>query len=78
VQIVRAELRVRKLQMLRTGDAVTPQVACVRACSACSGDYEDPELTVSSDAYEEEGAEEAIADLAERSVPRKGFPVGEK
>jgi len=78
VQIVRAELRARKLPALRTGDAVTPQAACVHACSACSGDYEDPELTASSDACEEEGAEEASADHAQRSVPREGFPVGEK
>ena len=78
MQIVRAELRARKLHTLGTGDAVTAQATCVHACSACSGDYEDPELTASSDAREEEGAEEASADHAERSVPRKGFPVREE
>ena len=66
---------------LRTGDAVTPRAAsqsiCLRACSACSGDYEDPERTASSDASEEDGAEEASADT-ERSVSRDGFPVREK
>ena len=77
-QIVRGELRARKPHALGTGDAVTPQAACLRACSACSGDYEDPELTASSDACEEEGAEEASADHAERSVPREGCPVREK
>jgi len=78
VQIVRAELRARKLHALGTAGAVTPQATCVRACSACSGDYEDPELTASGDACEEEGAEEASADDTERSVPREGFPVREK
>ena len=50
----------------------------VRACSACAGDYEDPERTTWSDASEEEGAEETSADNAAQSVPREGFPVREK
>ena len=51
----------------------------VRACSACAGDYEDPERTAwRSDASEEEGAEETSADNAGQSVPREGFPVREK
>ena len=57
---------------------MTSPAACVHACSACSGDYEDPERTASSDACEEEGAEEASADHVERSVPSEGFPVREK
>jgi hypothetical protein len=57
---------------------VKPQAACLRACSACSGDYEDPERTASSEASEEEGAEDASADNTERSAPRDGFPVREK
>jgi len=62
---------------------VKPQPVCLCACSACSGDYEDPERTASSEASEEEsaeeeGAEEASADNTERSAPRDGFPVREK
>jgi len=49
----------------------------VRACSACSGDYEDPEET----AWTEEGEEdagEADAENAEQPEARERFPVREK
>jgi hypothetical protein len=51
----------------------------VRACSACAGEYEDPEPTASSDTVEEEeDAVEASAENAERSIPRERFPVREE
>ncbi len=58
--------------------SANPKPAQMRACSACSGDYEDPERTAWRDASEEEGAEEASADNAEQSVPSEGVPVQEK
>ena len=61
--------------MMHSANPVPTQV---RACSACAGDYEDPERTAWSDANEEEGAEETSADNAAQSVPREGFPVREK
>jgi hypothetical protein len=83
VQIVCLELQTEALHKLRTGDAVTPpqaasQATCLRACSACAGDYEDPELTAWGDASEEEGDDEASADNAEPSVTRERFPVREE
>ena len=68
-----------------TGQAV-PQWICVRACSACSGDYEDPERTAWSEAINQEGdqqgAEEGDGDAsagnAEQSASRDGFPAREK
>jgi len=56
---------------------LTPQPPCLRACSACAGDYEDPERTTASEADEEEG-EEASADETQRSDPRDKFPAPEK
>jgi len=50
----------------------------VRACSACSGDYEDPERTAWHDASDEEGTEDEDAEDASRFVPREGFPAMEK
>ena len=63
-----------------------PQCICVRACSACSGDYEDPERTAWSETIdqqgdqegEEEGDEDASAGNAEQSASREGFPAREK
>ena len=55
----------------------TQQMNSVRACSACSGDYEDPEET----AWTEEGEEdagEADAENVEQSEVRERFPVREK
>jgi len=54
------------------------QATCLRACSACSGDYEDPERTAWSGASGEEGDDEASADNAEPSMTREGFPVREE
>jgi hypothetical protein len=50
----------------------------IRACSACSGDYEDPERTARSDARQEEGDEEASEGNGEKSASREEFPVREK
>jgi len=49
----------------------------LRACSACDGDYEDPERTARSD-NEDEGADEASSDYAEQDVARERFPVREE
>lgn len=53
------------------------QVNSVRACSACSGDYEDPEESVWDDPSEED-AGEPDAENAEQSEAREGFPAREK
>jgi hypothetical protein len=63
-----------------------PQGICVRACSACSGDYEDPERSAWSETIEpdgdqpteEEGGENAGTGSAEQSASREGFPAQEK
>jgi len=78
VQIVRGELRARKPQCARDGGRRDAQAACLCACSACSGDYEDSGAHRIERRVREEGAEEASADHAERSVPREGCPVREK
>jgi len=70
--------RAKELQALGTGGPVKAPAMSgatrVRACSACSGDYEDPERTAWHDASDEdEGAEDAS-----RFVPREGFPAMEK
>ena len=59
-----------------------PQSTSLRACSACAGDYEDPEQTAWSDTVDEdegdeEGDEDASAGNAEQSVSREGFPARE-
>jgi hypothetical protein len=48
---------------------------CLRACSACCGDYEDPERSVSNDAADEEADEEQSAGNVLTPVAREGFPV---
>ncbi len=53
------------------------QVDSVRACSACSGDYEDPEESVCDDPSEED-AEEPDVENAEQPEAREEFPVREK
>lgn len=58
--------------------SANPVQAPMRACSACAGDYEDPERTAWRDASEEAGAEETSAENAGPSVPSEGFPVREK
>jgi hypothetical protein len=50
----------------------------VRACSACPGDYEDPEVTAWSEAGEGEDAEGAEVEEAEPSAARERFPVREE
>jgi hypothetical protein len=54
---------------------VGPQVYRVRACSACSGDYEDPEQAAWSDSSEEDAgeadAENADAENAVQSEARE-------
>ena len=49
---------------------VVQQVNWVRACSACSGDYEDPEQAAWSDSSQED-AGEAVAENAEQSEARE-------
>ena len=50
------------------------QMNSVRACSACSGDYEDP-VEAAWTEEGEEGAGEAEAENAEESEVRERFPV---
>jgi hypothetical protein len=58
---------------------LTPESVSLRACSACSGDYEDPEETAWSDEEsDEEGDQGASAGNAEQSTSREGFPAREK
>ena len=83
MQIVGLQMRARALRKRMSADAVRPQAvsksACVRACSACSGDYEDPERTASSEAAEEEedAADASAADVT-RTIPRDEFPAPQK
>jgi hypothetical protein len=55
------------------------QMNSVRACSACSGDYEDPEESAWTEEGEEDAGEpdarEADAENAEQSKARERFPV---
>ena len=57
-------------------------VAGLRACSACAGDYEDPERSTPIEAADEEHAAEddqriaeASAEAVRRSIPRDEFPA---
>jgi len=50
------------------------QMNSVRACSACSGDYEDPEETAWSEEGEED-AGEADTENVEQPEVRERFPV---
>ncbi len=54
-----------------------PAVAGLRVCSACDGDYEDPERTAWSD-DEDEDADEASRGPAEPDAARERFPVREE
>ena len=58
---------------------LTPESASLSACSACAGDYEDPERTALGDAIEEgnEDDEDASSGNAEQPAPREGFPARE-
>jgi hypothetical protein len=61
--------------------APKPQSTFLRACSACAGDYEDPEETAWSEAIdqegEEEGGEDASAGSAEQFESWERFPARE-
>ena len=61
--------------------AVTPQAEpyeiCLQACSACCGDYEDPERTAPSDSEKEEADGEEGAGDVQRPVDREELPVRE-
>ncbi len=62
--------------------APKPQSTLLRACSACAGDYEDPEQTAWSDTVDEdegdeEGDEDASAVNEEQFASREGFPARE-
>jgi hypothetical protein len=50
----------------------------LRACSACAGDYEDPECTAEGEGGEEEDAADATTNDATRSLPRDEFPALER
>jgi hypothetical protein len=60
--------------MTRGGNSIA---AAVHACSACDGDYEDPERTTWID-DEDEDAEESSGDQAEQGAARERFPVREE
>jgi len=52
-----------------------PHRAALRACSGCSGDYEDPERTGTCDGPDEEDGE---AENEQQSAARDKFPVREE
>jgi hypothetical protein len=56
------------------GKPITPGM---RVCSACDGDYEDPERTAWSGG-EDAASEELSGDQAEQSTARERFPVSEE
>lgn len=50
--------------------------SCVRACSACAGDYEDPERTSSrEDDDDEQGTADAGAEDVTQATPGNEFPA---
>ena len=51
---------------------------CVHACSACFGDYEDPERTAWREAPDEEGGDPESAGRAPQSITGEEFPVQEE
>ena len=55
-----------------------PVAARVRVCSACDGDYEDPERTAWNDDDEDEGADESGGDRAQQGAALERFPVREE
>ena len=54
---------------------IEPFWTCLHACSACSGDYEDPERTAFRHAVAEEADDEESDANVRRSVDREEFPV---
>jgi len=59
-------------------DVAGGQLRACSACSACAGDYEDPECTGESAGGEEEDAADASTNDATRSLPRDEFPALER
>jgi hypothetical protein len=57
---------------------IVSQTNRVRACSACSGDYEDPEQIAWNDAGEDEDAARTDGENAEPSIAHERFPVREE
>ena len=55
-----------------------PFASCLCACSACSGDYEDPERTASSEAAEGDADDEESAESKPRPIDGERFPAREK
>lgn len=50
--------------------------SCVRVCSACAGDYEDPERTSSREAEDEEqSAADASAEDVTQAIQGNEFPA---
>lgn len=82
MQIAPYKSRAVRLRGLANKGAVMPRIApygiCFNACSACSGDYEDPERTAWSDAAGEEADDEESAGNVLRSVAHEKFPVREE
>jgi hypothetical protein len=78
VHIVGLRSGAEKLHKPRGGSSVRPRGGpegnSVRACSACCGDYEEPEETA-WDGSSEEGAGEAEPENAEQPEACEGFPV---
>ena len=66
---------------------LTPESVSLRACSACAGEYEDPEQTAWGETIEQKGEEEAEdeekgdegagAGNVKQSASREGFPARE-
>lgn len=54
-----------------------PVAGGIRVCSACDGDYEDPERTAWSD-DEDVDAEESSGDRAQQGAAPERFPVREE
>jgi hypothetical protein len=57
---------------------IEPFCTCLHACSACPGDYEDPERTAFWDAGAEEADDEESDANVRGSVDREEFPVREE
>ena len=57
---------------------IEPHRTRLHACSACAGDYEDPERIAQSDSEKEEADGEEGAGDVQRPVDREEFPVREE
>jgi hypothetical protein len=65
----------RETKMTRSANATA---VFIRACSACDGDYEDPERTAWSGGSEEEGTAESHEDNTQQVARALQFPVREE